>query len=344
MTEGEGSTENQNDLLLGLSLVERLIILFFGVALLFAISLLLQETEVVVQAGTSTTCDSPLSTNQINHTSLYSKEPSMLTDCDNQGVELQSSHQSSENTVIEQRSLIESLKQEQLVLIQAVEESAFLAAPQEENSAAEEQLQLISDYLKEQELYALSTLVSIRNIIDDNKRLIAELDSHRGQTEICQIDVEEASQDPQDDTTYPELPGDHALLQEDNKECLVRLDNQRKKFNLDYPACWEIENGQPDYIFNIRVTSTGYDVQRSYPDKREARALTIPGVLELQGKTLDQDELTANADKTYQWSKERNCRHYVRVSNTENTTDKIYKQRLKQLQSYFYTFEPKGGF
>lgn len=332
--------KDSNDFLLGLSLAELIIILFFILALLFTITLQEKSQTAKVNAEELASCEVALSSAE-EKLALFSTVNSLsASDCASQLVIMKSSNDSYAKTIETQNTLIDSLESEQLILMEQVKEFSSLIDSEGKLTDTTAELLEISEFLLEEDLLTDTVINSVKTLAQQNEQLTNEIEKKTELLDLYDQQLEEASEDPDTKITISELLGNYNDLREDNKDCLIRIESQKKRCGLDYPACWEIENGQPDYVFNVTVTNSGYEVQRSYSDGRSAQAAKIPGVLEMENKTLTTSQFSSEANKIFLWSKERNCRHYVRIFDSDNTTKETYKQRLRRLQSYFYKFEP----
>jgi hypothetical protein len=338
MFDVENTSKKNQVFLLGLSLAELMLILIFILGLLIAIGLHLGSKNETTQAADLGSCDVELNTAK-NALALLSIEKSQaLAHCDSQLVTLQTNHESSERLVIEQQETIESLELEKLALTQAMEERLQLASAMPKVSEDKEQILQLIALLEENGLYMGSALNSVEELIQTNALMSVDVDTKTASFKACESETQAGGSDKMN--TNSELFNNHTSLKQDNQECLARLASQKAKYGLDFPACWELENGQPDYIFNVTATTEGYVVEKAYREKREPRALKIPGIREMHGKSLSEANFSIEADKIFSWSKARNCRHYVRVYDAKDTPDQTADLRLKNIQTYFYVFKP----
>jgi hypothetical protein len=339
MTElDKTSTKNQVNLL-GFSQSEFLLIAIFLLGLLLAIGLHLGSKNKATKTADLGACDLNLPTAPTDTERLYSEKSQSLARCDGQLNSLQTSQDNSKRIVVEQKNTIESLKLEKIALKKRIEEQPLLAAANEEGADAQEELGQLIALLKKNDLYTESALNSVEIIIQNNVLLSTEVEKKDELLNSCESGALAPSASSDKKYISSELTDDYTSLQEDNQECLARIANLKTKHSLDFPACWTIENGQPDYIFNVTTTNDGFEVEKSYSAERHARALKIPGAIELQGKSLNVDEFSSQANKIFSWSKERNCRHYVRVFDSEGTSSKTSEKRLRNIQTYFFVLK-----
>lgn len=125
-----------------------------------------------------------------------------------------------------------------------------------------------------------------------------------------------------------------ANCQAQNINCANRLEQQ----GLGFPPCWADANGRPEYIFVTTLLPDSIVVDRVWPAHRDAEARAIPGVLELTDKTHSKISFARYAFPILNWSKDQQpeCRHFVIVDDSPETSKEDYKDQLAQVENFFY--------
>ncbi len=98
--------------------------------------------------------------------------------------------------------------------------------------------------------------------------------------------------------------------------------------------------GQPEYIFNISLTSDGIVVHANKLADRAADENELPiGGLSFDSNVSD-SAFEQQTDALYKYSKARDCRFFVRVFDETKSDEKaVYKRRLQAVESHFYKLE-----
>jgi hypothetical protein len=108
----------------------------------------------------------------------------------------------------------------------------------------------------------------------------------------------------------------------------------------DYPPCWaDPATGKPQYLFTIVIQDGGLRIEAAWPPERATDAERLPGIGGLAG--VGPLSLTAFQARTRPLdadSRERNCRHYVRLVNHVRSLDSFNRYRYA-VEEFFYKFE-----
>ena len=105
---------------------------------------------------------------------------------------------------------------------------------------------------------------------------------------------------------------------------------------VDHPPCWTDSNGGIEYLYHITIVESGLRIRRAWPDSRNRQAEQLPGALTMLDRTLSNAQFRQSARPLYDWSIAHECRHFVRVSDTPETSKQTFKQRLMTIEGYFY--------
>lgn len=108
----------------------------------------------------------------------------------------------------------------------------------------------------------------------------------------------------------------------------------------DYPPCWATESGSPEYLFSVELTSSGVQVKSSWPSRREADAMALPGINDALQSPVPLGEFVRNVQGIFNASKtaDPQCRHYVYLKSTIPEAAASDRARLT-VESFFYKNE-----
>lgn len=111
----------------------------------------------------------------------------------------------------------------------------------------------------------------------------------------------------------------------------------------EMPACWaNPQNGKPEYIFKIDLTSNGLIIHnQNLPNRVNDQNLLPLNTIQFD-QNLSQNNFLTQTNPISQWSIKHNCRFFVLVNDsTEANQKNVYKTMLHTLESQFYKFEVK---
>ena len=141
-----------------------------------------------------------------------------------------------------------------------------------------------------------------------------------------------------------ELKEDKALLeaklQETVNEAKSREKNLRRRCGNDWPACWSDSEGGQEFIYAVTLNENDLTVEGIWPSHRNDDIEFIPNGKALPSNSMSLSDFEKNAEPILNWSKEKECRHYVKIiDNTAPTSKEKYKRMKKIVEGYFYKFD-----
>jgi hypothetical protein len=127
------------------------------------------------------------------------------------------------------------------------------------------------------------------------------------------------------------------------RNALRSVEQQGQGKGTEKPACWaDTETGKPEYIFTVELTSGGLIVHdQKLPHRVEDQALLPISTIAFDGE-LPPEMFKAQTAGLASWSKERDCRFFVKVKDLTLPNEKdAYKKMLRALEEHFYKLEIK---
>lgn len=121
---------------------------------------------------------------------------------------------------------------------------------------------------------------------------------------------------------------------------LINLTERLGGKGTEYPPCWVSANGKPEYIFDMALTTDGIIVRdRKLPHRApEQSNLPLDGIV--FDTVVGVSRFTSMTTPLLNWSKERNCRFFVRIYDQTGASEKErYKSLERTLQQSFYSYE-----
>lgn len=129
-------------------------------------------------------------------------------------------------------------------------------------------------------------------------------------------------------------------LKEFEKEAKSREKNLRRRCGNDWPACWSDSEGRQEFIYAVTLNENDLTVEGIWPSHRNDDIEFIPNAKALPSNSMSLSDFEKNAEPILNWSKEKECRHYVKIiDNTEPTSKVKYKSMKKIVEGYFYKFD-----
>ena len=123
-------------------------------------------------------------------------------------------------------------------------------------------------------------------------------------------------------------------------EAKSREKNLRRRCGNDWPACWSDSEGRQEFIYAVTLNENDLTVEGIWPSHRNDDIEFIPNAKALPSNSMSLSDFEKNAEPILNWSKEKECRHYVKVIDNTAPTSKIKYKRMKQIvESYFYKFD-----
>jgi hypothetical protein len=110
----------------------------------------------------------------------------------------------------------------------------------------------------------------------------------------------------------------------------------------DYPPCWaEPGTGRPQYLLAIEIRDGGLKIEPAWPPERADEARRLPGVDSLAGAgTVSLSAFRARTQPLDADSRQKNCRHYVRLVNRVKNLD-VFNRHRYAVEEFFYKFEAR---
>ena len=123
-------------------------------------------------------------------------------------------------------------------------------------------------------------------------------------------------------------------------EAKSREKNLRRRCGNDWPACWSDSEGRQEFIFAVTLNENDLTVEGIWPSHRNDDIEFIPNAKALPSNSMSLSDFEKNAEPILNWSKEKECRHYVKIIDNTAPTSKVkYKRMKKIVEDYFYKFD-----
>jgi len=123
-------------------------------------------------------------------------------------------------------------------------------------------------------------------------------------------------------------------------EAESREKNLRRRCGNDWPACWSDSEGRQEFIYAVTLNENDLTVEGIWPSHRNDDIEFIPNAKALPSNSMSLSDFGKNAEPILNWSKEKECRHYVKIIDNTAPTSKVkYKRMKKIVEDYFYKFD-----
>ena len=123
-------------------------------------------------------------------------------------------------------------------------------------------------------------------------------------------------------------------------EAKSREKNLRRRCGNDWPACWSDSEGRQEFIYAVTLNENDLTVEGIWPSHRKDDIEFIPNAKALPSNSMSLSDFEKNAEPILNWSKEKECRHYVKIIDNTAPTSKVkYKRMKKIVEDYFYKFD-----
>ena len=123
-------------------------------------------------------------------------------------------------------------------------------------------------------------------------------------------------------------------------EAKSREKNLRRRCGNDWPACWSDSEGRQEFIYAVTLNENDLTVEGIWPVHRNDDIELIPNAKALPSDSMSLSDFEKNAEPILNWSKEKECRHYVKIIDNTAPTSKVkYKRMKKIVEDYFYKFD-----
>lgn len=108
---------------------------------------------------------------------------------------------------------------------------------------------------------------------------------------------------------------------------------------LEMPSCWATTDGRPEYIYDVVLGSAGISMTETDLPNRAGDRAALPTAQIALGVPLADRDFLQSTRALYDWSNEKQCRFYVRISDSTGPAEKtLYKSRLQVVEGRFYKF------
>lgn len=123
----------------------------------------------------------------------------------------------------------------------------------------------------------------------------------------------------------------------------INLTRRLKEAGQGYPPCWADEDGNPEYIYTVQLLGDSLSVQPNWPPSREDDVQNVNGALELAGSRVSRSKFAELASPVLAWSERQDpeCRHFVVIEDSEETTKEEFKDELLLTERFFYKYIPR---
>jgi len=127
-----------------------------------------------------------------------------------------------------------------------------------------------------------------------------------------------------------------------NESLLGQYKNLQNKFvgnGLDHPPCWaDPRTGKPAYLFELRIQKNSLDIRPAWEKYREGTIDYFDVALFQNAREITVEDFVALSAPILKWSKAQTpeCRHFVKVRDSKDTTKEEYKYKLGVIERYFY--------
>jgi len=136
----------------------------------------------------------------------------------------------------------------------------------------------------------------------------------------------------------------------DAQDRIERLENRLKSLGgggTDHPSCWYADDSRLSYLLDVVLHPAGLFVDwaegaetRSAGDRR----LPVDDIRTLRLRPLSREDFLEQTRSVFEWSREAECRFFVRIYDTIDSTEKdTYKSQLRTVEMHFYKYEVPLG-
>lgn len=137
-------------------------------------------------------------------------------------------------------------------------------------------------------------------------------------------------------------------LNRENATLRGQIEYQARKLQglgrgTEMPPCWVTPAGRIEYLYDIRLTSAGLVVTATDLPHRNQERTTLPGARASLGVALSEQTFTNEHLPLFEWSKQHDCRFFVRVIDRAGAGEKAaYKRLLRAVEVRYYKYEVRG--
>jgi len=127
-----------------------------------------------------------------------------------------------------------------------------------------------------------------------------------------------------------------------HRNLLGQFKNLESRFlgnGLDHPACWaNAKTGKLEYLFEIKIQKDGFFITSVWPEYRKKGINYFDTTQYDSPHQISVDNFKSLSQKVFDWSANQKpeCRHFVRVKDSKNTTKAEYKEKLRIIEEFYY--------
>ena len=179
----------------------------------------------------------------------------------------------------------------------------------------------------------------IEELRDDKSRLVSKL------KEFEKFEKHLSNIDPEKSASENLVSVNSALKNLENCEQTVtdaksREKNLRRRCGNDWPACWSDSEGRQEFIYAVTLNENDLMVEGIWPLHRNDDIELIPNARSLPSDSMTLADFARKSAPILSWSKEKECRHFVKIIDNTSPTSKIkYKKMKRKVEDYFYKFD-----
>lgn len=198
----------------------------------------------------------------------------------------------------------------------------------------------------ENEARGLDSLASLRRQRDDDEfeELVRKASRNVGREKKIKRLTERLEETRGDlDSTESALDSMESALG-DYRAQSINLSRRLREAGQGYPPCWADKEGEPQYIYTVRLLGDSLRVRPNWPSSREGDVEAVDGALKLAGSTVSRSRFEELASPVLEWSRRQDpeCRHFVVIEDSEGTTKQEFKSELLLVERFFYKYIRRG--
>lgn len=223
------------------------------------------------------------------------------------------------------------------------------------NSGGENDAQAIDDYLlslsqaAERAAKLEKEIESLRGVADDFRELKRQLERKKGTSaNLAATDVTRQLQELIENANL-EHESEGEELKQSLQTCRGQVQNLQSKLSsegkgFNYPPCSVDEDGNPDFIFDVAVTDGGMlSRENDLPKHGISLKRELLQYLRFE-EDLPSSEFLRTTRPLFAYSRENNCRFFVRLyDNTGPTKKAEYKIHRRAVENHFYILDKKNA-
>jgi hypothetical protein len=162
--------------------------------------------------------------------------------------------------------------------------------------------------------------------------------------------AEAAGLDAADSDELPKIISSSLETRAENSNLRGQIEQLRSKLDAvgkgtEMPSCLTQESGKTEYLFDVNLFAGGFSVyDRTLSENLEILKMKLPLDMITLGQRVSAERFLDETRPVFDWSKEQQCRFFVRLFDRTGPTEKgIYKRMMRILEMHFYKFEVLNG-